>query len=90
MKNLKNNKMGKITIEFDSVEESQDARVALDAMKWKMSMWDLDQLLRGTTKHGVSMLDKSKEATDEEFAVAEKIRNEIRNILNDYNLNLED
>jgi hypothetical protein len=81
--------MGKITIEFDSVEESQDARVALDAMKWKMSMWDLDQLLRGTTKHGVSMLDKSKEATDEEFAVAEKIRNEIRNILNDYNLNLE-
>jgi hypothetical protein len=52
-------------------------------------MWDLDQLLRGTTKHGVSMLDKSKEATDEEFAVAEKIRNEIRNILNDYNLNLE-
>ena len=31
--------MGKITIEFDSVEESQDARVALDAMKWKMSMW---------------------------------------------------
>ena len=82
--------MGKITIEFDSVEESQDARVALDAMKWKMSMWDLDQLLRGTTKHGVSMLDKSKEATDEEFAVAEKIRNEIRNILNDYNLNLDD
>jgi hypothetical protein len=46
-------------------------------------------LIRGTTKHGVSMLDKSKEATDEEFAVAEKIRNEIRNILNDYNLNLE-
>jgi hypothetical protein len=90
MKNLKNNKMGKIILEFDSVEESQDARVALDAMKWKMAMWDLDQLLRGTTKHGASMLDKSKEATDEEFAVAEKIRNEIRNILNDYNLNLED
>jgi hypothetical protein len=35
------------------------------------------------------MLDKSKEAAEEEFAVAEKIRNEIRNILNDYNLNLE-
>jgi hypothetical protein len=82
--------MGKIILEFDSVEEQDDVRAALDGYKWKLAMWDLDQLLRGTTKHGTSMLDKSKEATDEEFAVAEKIRDEIRNILNDYNLNLED
>jgi len=82
--------MGKIILEFDSVEEQDDVRAALDGYKWKLAMWDLDQLLRGTTKHGTSMLDKSKEATDEEFAVAEKIRNEIRNILNDYNLNLDD
>jgi hypothetical protein len=82
--------MGKIILEFDSVEEQDDVRAALDGYKWKLAMWDLDQLLRGTTKHGVSMLDKSKEATEEEFAVAEKIRNEIRNILNDYNLNLDD
>jgi hypothetical protein len=81
--------MGKIILEFDSVEEQDDVRAALDGYKWKLAMWDLDQFLRGTTKHGVSILDKSKEATDEEFAVAEKIRNEIRNILNDYNLNLE-
>ena len=82
--------MGKITIEFDSVEESQDARVALDAMKWKMAIWDLDQALRGTTKYGASVLDKSKEANDEEFAIAETYRNMIREILHSYNLNLED
>jgi hypothetical protein len=81
--------MGKVILEFDSVEEQDDVRTALDGYKWKLAMWDLDQLLRGTTKHGASMLDKSKEAAEEEFAVAEKIRNEIRNILNDYNLNLE-
>jgi hypothetical protein len=82
--------MGKIIIEFDSVEESQDARVALDAMKWKMAMWDLDQILRSTVKHGVSITNRSKEASGEEMDVADKIREEIRDILNGYGLNLED
>lgn len=82
--------MGKIIIEFDSVEESQDARVALDAMKWKMAMWDLDQILRSTVKHGVSITNQSKEASGEEMDVADKIREEIRDILNGYGLNLED
>jgi hypothetical protein len=82
--------MGKIIFEFDSVEESHDARVALDAMKWKMAMWDLDQLLRSTTKHGVSLLDSKKEASSEEVEVAYKIRDEIREILTNSGLNLED
>jgi len=82
--------MGKIILEFDSIEEKQDARVALDAMKWKMAMWDLDQKLRGTTKYGASQLDTAKEATDEEMNIAEKYRNTIREILNEYNLNIED
>jgi len=82
--------MGKIIIEFDSVEESQDARVALDAMKWKMAMWDLDQILRSTVKHGISISNRSKEASGEEMDVADKIREEIRDILNGYGLNLED
>lgn len=82
--------MGKIIIEFDSIEESQDAKVALDAMKWKMAMWDLDQKLRSTTKHGVSVLDSSQETTTIEYNIAEKYREILREILNDYNLNLED
>lgn len=82
--------MGKIIIEFDSVEESQDARVAMDAMKWKMAMWDLDQRLRGTTKYAASLVDPSKEATDMEIEFAETIREELRTILNGYGLNLED
>ena len=30
--------MGKIILEFDSVEEQSDARVALDGYKWKNAM----------------------------------------------------
>jgi hypothetical protein len=82
--------MGKIIFEFDSVEESHDARVALDAMKWKMAMWDLDQKLRGTTKYAASLVDSSQQATNEEIDVAHKVRDELREILNGYGLNLED
>ena len=82
--------MGKIIFEFDSVEESHDARVALDGMKWKMAMWDLDQLLRSTTKYGASLVNPSKEATSDEIDTAEKVRDELREILTGYGLNLED
>ena len=44
--------MGKIILEFDSEEESNDARTALDGHKWKSVVWDLDQELRSTVKHG--------------------------------------
>ena len=76
--------MGKIILEFDSVEESQDARVALDAMKWKMSMWDLDQYLRGIVKHG------EFDHSSEKIEFADKLREEIRDIMNEYGLNLND
>ena len=81
--------MGKIILEFDSNEESQEARVALDAMKWKMAMWDLDQNLRATTKHGIKFYS-NKEASSEEIDICQKIRDEIRETLDGYNLNLED
>lgn len=76
--------MGKIILEFDSVEESQDARVALDAMKWKMSMWDLDQHLRSIAKYGEGS------HSSEEINFADKLREEIREIINGYGLNLND
>ena len=79
--------MAKIILEFNSEEEANDARVALDGYKWKLAMWDLDQKLRSTTKYGV--ID-NKEATPEEQDMADKVRDFIRDILNDYNLNLDE
>jgi hypothetical protein len=80
--------MGKVILEFDSIEEQDDARVALDGYKWKLAMWDLDQTLRSTTKHGASMFDKSKEATGVEQDIAQKLRDVIRELLSEYNLDL--
>lgn len=78
--------MGKIILEFDSEEEREDARTALDAYKWKGAVWDLDQKLREITKYG--FVDKI-EATDQERDLAEKLRKDLRGILEDYNLNLD-
>jgi hypothetical protein len=82
--------MGKIILEFDSNEESQDARVALDGHKWKNAMWELDQKLRDTTKYGKSVIHTQSEAPGFEQDIAEKYREMIREVLSQYNLNLED
>ena len=79
--------MAKIILEFNSEEEGNDARVALDGYKWKLAMWDLDQKLRSATKYGV--ID-NREATPEEQDMADKMRDFIREILNENNLNLKD
>lgn len=81
--------MSKIILEFDGVEESQDARLAMDAMNWKMAVWDIDQKLRQTTKYGVSILHNNKVASDIEIEIAEKYREEIGQIINEYSLNLD-
>ncbi len=81
--------MSKIILEFDGVEEAEDARTALDGYKWKIAMWDLDQLLRSTTKYDVSLLKNNEQASGVEYEIAEKIREEIRGILENYNLDLD-
>ena len=79
--------MGKIILEFDSFEEQDDARMALDGYKWKVAMWDLDQELRRVTKYGTF---NGREATEEERNMAESLRDSIRDVLNRSNLNLDD
>ena len=79
--------MGKIILEFDSIEEQDDARMALDGVKWKVAMWELDQLLRSATKYGTF---DGREATGAEQDMAEALREHIRDILNESNLNLND
>jgi hypothetical protein len=82
--------MATITLTFDSIEEQDDARVALDGYKWKMAMWDLDQKLRSIVKYNSSLVTHNEPATNAEIEVADKLREEIRSILNGYNINLED
>ena len=79
--------MGKIILEFDSDEEKDDARTALDAYKWKGAVWDLDQKLREITKYGYV---GKVEATEEERELADKLRTTLREILEEFNLNLDE
>ncbi len=79
----------KVTIEYDGNEEQEDLQLALDGYKWKQSMWELDQELRKTTKHQVSIISFNDNASEQEMEIAEAVRRIIRKILTDYNLNLD-
>ena len=76
----------KVTIEFDGDEEREELRTALDGYKWKGAVWDLDQALRKITKYDNVY---GKEATDQERDLADRLRTELREILEEWNLNLE-
>jgi hypothetical protein len=80
--------MAKVILEFDSVEEQDEIQSALNGYKWKLAVWDLDQMLRSTTKYNVSNIGNNG-ACDVEDAVAEKYREMIREILSGYGLILD-
>jgi hypothetical protein len=76
--------MGKVILEFDSVEEQEDIKSALDGYKWKLVAWDLDQHLRSIVKY------QSGDPTEDQMDLVEKLREELRDIINGYGLNLND
>jgi len=78
--------MGKIILEFDLYEETNEAKAALNAEDWKCAMWEFDQLLRNTERREVSIINPRTAATDLEVEVAAKLREIWREILNKYDL----
>jgi hypothetical protein len=75
--------MGKVTIEFDTVEEAEDIQNALNGYKWKLAMWDLDQMLRGYVKYDGTL-------SEDKYDAYVKVRELIRETLADYGLNIND
>lgn len=73
--------MAQIILRFRE-DELDDARTALDGYKWKSAMWDLDQWLRAEIKYN----EKLSAETDRAY---QAVRDKIREILNDDNLNIE-
>lgn len=74
--------MAKVTIEFDSVDEKEYIRPALDGYKWKLTVYEIDQYLRNELKY-------NEKLSNFEVKFAEKTREQIREILKDYSLNLD-
>jgi hypothetical protein len=72
----------KITIEFDNEE---DAILAMNAFDWKHTVLQMDQLLREVTKRDVY---QNRTPSSEEYAMAEYLREELREFANDNNLTL--
>jgi len=70
----------KITIEYD---EEEDAKLAMEAVDWRHTVFQIDRLLRSTTKHNIY---QNREASEDEHNMAHYLREQIREILNDNNL----
>jgi len=79
--------MAKIIIEF-AEDEINDARIAIDGHKYKQLIWELDQKLRSVHKYGAA-LEGSGEATEAEMDVCYRLRDIIREMLQDDNLTIE-
>ena len=69
--------MGKIILEFDNIEEQDEALTAVNASKWKSAVWELDQYYRSVAKYS---------EVDSEIENAEIVREKIREILFDNEL----
>jgi hypothetical protein len=81
--------MGKVIFEFDSISEQDDIKMVINGHRWKCAMWELDQLLRSTVKYDVSILKHGEEVSQSEYQIVEKIREELRRILNNYEIILD-
>jgi hypothetical protein len=81
--------MGKVILEFDSIEEQDDIKAALDGWKWKMAMWELDQKLRSVVKHCISSISPNQQPSDVEFETVDWVREEIRRILSEHQIEFE-
>lgn len=78
--------MAKVKFEFDLISESEEIRNFIEGDKWQIAIWDLDQELRATTKYEKSLLDDNEKATEIEIQIAEKIRELIREKMENHGL----
>ena len=72
--------MAKVTLEFDSIEDSEDIKYALNGWKYSVVIHELDQYYRGIYKYS---------DVGSEIENAEQVRNKIREIMDDNGLTME-
>jgi hypothetical protein len=68
----------KAILEFDLPEENEDFQAAINGHKYKGAHWELDQLLRSEMKY--------KELSEDTYKAFEFCRKELRKILEQDNL----
>jgi len=71
----------KAILEFDLPEDNTDFQAAINGQNYKSAIWDFDQLLRSEMKY--------KELSDETYNAYKWCREELRKILLEDNLFIE-
>ena len=72
--------MAKVTLEFDSLEDSDDIKYALYGWKYALVIDELDQYYRGIYKYS---------EIGSEIENAEQVRNKIRQVMHENGLTME-
>ena len=72
--------MAKVTLEFDSLEDSDDIKYALYGWKYALVIDELDQYYRGIYKYS---------EIGSEIENAEEVRNKIRQVMHENGLLME-
>lgn len=67
-------------------ENAKEAKLYLSASDYSLLLWDFDQYLRQIVKYQTF---KNRETTEAEQEVAEEIRKQLWNLLNEYNIQLD-
>ena len=71
----------KAVLEFDLPEENTDFKSAINGHNYKNAIWDFDQMLRSEMKH--------KELSDDTYKAYKWCREQLRKILEEENLFIE-
>lgn len=74
--------MAKVILEFDTVEDREAMETAVNAWKWKMLAWDLDDFLRSELKYNDSLSGEAHEAV-------QRVRDRLHELKNENGLILE-
>lgn len=67
------------TLTFD---EEDELLTAINGYKYKLALWYLDQFLRSEMKH-------NDDLTSEQYDYAEKVREKLYELLNEYQITIE-
>jgi hypothetical protein len=73
----------KAVLEFNLPEDQTNFEFASEGSKWWSIIWDMDQWLRSQIKYTPDGI------TDDELEAFEECRAKLRELIDDYNLNLD-
>ena len=73
----------KATLEFNLPEDKQDFDFATQGSNWWSVCWEMDQWLRGNTKHAPDSM------SDDEYKAYERCRDKLRELIDNSGLDLD-